>query len=238
MRLARLVAVAALSLAAPVVAQVPMPPPPPAPSPEPVAEPAPAPAATTVSHTRLVTLQPVPWPFGFYSGAFELGLTGKLSLPIGANVTAFTGTTGSSQTSGGNTNTASSTVSVVGVHVEPGINYFLVGKAPAGLWVGGRVELGFVAVTVAQRSSFTSGGSTSTNESASTVSGFTYGGHAMVGYTHVFDVGLTVQGGLGIGIASSTLSTAQSSGSSSSTSQPFFAGGSFGRASLAVGWAF
>ena len=217
-------------------------PPPPPPAPEPVVPVAPvapaAPAPVAVSKLRLVTLQPLPWPLGFYSGSFELPLTDKLSLPIGANVTALTGTGGSSQTSGTNVSTGSSTVSVFGVHVEPGISYFLVGRAPAGLWVGAKVELGFVAVTVGQKSTFTSGGTTNTSESASTVSGFTYGGHAMVGYTYVFDVGLTLQGGLGIGLASSTLSTSQSSGGASSTSQPFFAGGSFGRASFGVGWAF
>lgn len=188
------------------------------------AEPAPTapptvavPAEDTRSHVLLV--QPIPWALGIYGGTYEGALSDKWELAIGWNVSALV----LSQNNNGN----SSSTQLFGVGVQPGVSYFLVGRAPSGLWVGAKLELAYLQYQT---------GSTFTGSSpfSTTTNGFVYGGHAMVGYTYVFSSGFTLEGGVGIGGDGSSLSSSSTGG----TSSPFSLTASLGRISLGAGWAF
>lgn len=181
-----------------------------------------------------VTVQPLLWVLGYYSGAFEFALSDKMSLAAGLNVTAFTVGTSTSFPSGpgGATSTFSASQTVFSVGVQPGLSFFLVGRAPEGLWIGPRVEVAYLAVTNASKST----GGSFPSESSSTTSGLVYGGHVMAGYNTVMANGLMLQVGLGLGFAATSLSTSSSAGGPSSS--PFGVAASFGRVSFGVGWAF
>ena len=188
----------------------------------------PPPAAVAeVVRNKSIIVQPIPWAFGAYGGTFEIALQERLSLVMGLNLAAFTLTT---NTSSGSSSSSSST-SILGGGIQPGIAWYLVGKAPAGLWVSPKLELGYIALTTG--SSFSGGG---VSTSSTTTSGFVYGAHVMIGYTHVTEIGLTFQLGVGVGFTGGSISSSFSGGGTSGT--PVGVLGSFGRLSLGVGWSF
>ncbi len=93
-------------------------------------------------------------------------------------------------------------------------------------WVGPALELQYLSSTTSQ--------SSGSSSASSNLSGFLYGINVMAGYTHRFDFGLVLEGGVGLGFASSSFTT--SSGGSSSP--PFAVTSSLGRLSLGAGWNF
>ncbi len=183
-------------------------------------------------------VQPLAWIFGAYGLGFEVGVTDRLAVVFGANFYAFSVTTSQTFQSGVVAFSSSTTVSVLGGLAQPGISYFLVGRAPTGLWLSPKLEFGYVSVGT----SSTFGDGTTTNGSSSTTAGFVFGAQGMVGYTHAFDIGLTVQLGVGLGFNYTAFNTSSMTTSPSplpmQPTQPFSFLGSFGRISAGVGWNF
>lgn len=184
----------------------------------------------------VVTAQVLPWVAGIYSGGVEMRLNERFSLGLGAQTAALTFIT--------EQNEVTSTTQVLGVGLQPGFSYFLVGKAPSGLWVGPKLELAYVALSTATRSASPTGSRFSTS-----TSGFTYGGHVMIGYNAIFANGLTLTGGLGLGATGFSFSTESNFGNGggggggepsdfTTNSAPTFLTASFGRVSLGAGWSF
>jgi hypothetical protein len=206
--------------ATPAVAPVPAPTPPPIPAPAP-----------EIVRTKEIIVQPIPWAFGAYGGSFEIALMEKFSLVFGLNLFVFTVGTNSTSGTAPNTFSSSNNFSALGGGIQPGIAYYLAGRAPSGLWISPKLELSYLSLTTS--TTFTNG--TNVNTNSSTTSGFVYGGHVMIGYTCAFDSGFTLQGGVGLGYSSSSFSTSSGGGPVGSAVAYL---GSFGRLSLGAGWTF
>ncbi len=182
------------------------------------------------SHHAVLTLEPLPWALGFYGGSFDIAMSEKVALSLGFNATLLTIHSGQ-----GN---SASDLTFSGAGIEPGVHFFLAGKAPSGLWVGPKVELHYYNV---KTTSTFSGGSSGLSTFGSSNSAFLYGGQVMVGYTHVFTSGFTVQGGVGIGYSGSSVSSTsipEPSTVAGKAQDPLILAGSLGRVSFAAGWAF
>jgi len=239
MKRSLLVAALSLALSSEVFAQegaAAPPPPPPSSTPGPV----PPPAVAAEHRTKLISVQPIAWIFGVYGIGFEVAITNRLSFVSGLNFYAFSFMTSQSQAAGGPTTfSTSTTVNVLGGLVQPGIAWFLVGRAPTGLWLSPKVEFGYISVGTS--SNFNNG--TFMNASSTTTSGFVLGMQGMVGYTHAFDIGLAIQLGVGLGWNYTPLSSSSSSTSTggpvvTQPGTPFSFLGSFGRVSVGIGWNF
>ncbi len=193
-----------------------------------------------VRRLNSLTAQPLPWILGIYSGAYERALSERVSFAVGFNAAVLTVI----QQQGDH---ATSTL-VTGGGIQPGVHYYLAGRAPAGLWLGLKAELGHLSLRTTSEADAI-GGKTRVS---TVLGGFTYGGHAMVGYTHVFETGFTLLGGVGLGgtgfsfsSSSETTSTGTGGGTTGGTSTPTttsstptFLTASFGRVALGAGWSF
>ncbi|KFA91665.1 hypothetical protein Q664_20600 [Archangium violaceum Cb vi76] len=132
-----------------------------------------------------------------------------------------------------------------GVGVDPGVHFYLTGRAPEGLWVGPHLELGTYHWTTRNEYLMpepNSGGvELVTVESRSRT--VQYGGSARVGYTAILAPGLTFQVGAGLSALSSrsTLFGTPSAGSGgpANASMNNIRNWSLSpRMTLGVGWAF
>lgn len=217
-----------------------------------------APAAEPDSSVRriVVLVQPIPWLIGAASGtltpllspSFANGLTSlgayvasgeyalnpKVSFSVGLALPASSLASQTGNTPGSPApQSVAQSQSTFGVVLQPGASYFLVGRAPVGLWVGAQLELGYVETTATARQTL----GAVTTSSATTTGGGVAGGHAMLGYTVAWDSGFTLQIGLGVGLAyTGANSTSWSPPASPGAPTP---GGSVafaGRASLGLGW--
>jgi hypothetical protein len=84
-----------------------------------------------------------------------------------------------------------------GVGVEPGVHFFLTGRAPEGFWVGPHLELS----TERQLSRIESAYVQETSQPVVFEAGsrrVSYGGSVRLGYTAIVSPGLTVQVGVGL----------------------------------------
>jgi hypothetical protein len=127
-----------------------------------------------------------------------------------------------------------------GVGVDPGVHFYLAGRAPEGLWVGPHVELSVLHHTKRQDVSTLGGGG-----------GFVpvdlgwrtlqYGASARVGYTAILSPGLAVQAGLGLSVLGSrtaSFSVSSPSGDVLGSALPGQRSWSLSpRMTLGVGWA-
>jgi hypothetical protein len=198
------------------------PPPPPVSAAAPNLELAPEPERNAV-----FTAQIIPWAFGVYGVGYEHAVSETFSITVGANLTLTTVVAANAAP-----NSSRQTVTIAGGGVQPGVAFYLAGPAPAGLWVSPKLELSYLSIT----QGFNSGGGSPSSEFSTTVGGLLYGGHVMIGYTHIFSNGFTLSGGLGIGGGSSSFSTSTSGGGVSSS--PFILTASLGRFAFGAGWAF
>lgn len=175
-------------------------------------------AAGAGEGTISVTLQPLLWAFGYYSGNLEYVLTEKISFDAGMSLLALTTRT--------RTGSFTTSMTAYGIGVQPGIHYFLFGRAPEGLWLGPRLNLAYLSFATKFMNGF---------DSKTVVGGVIYGLSVLVGYTAVFGDGFTVTGGLGLGYAGASFKT-RFDGTPAADSTGL--GGSFGRVSLGFGWTF
>lgn len=222
------IAVLALLATSLALAQAPDAPVPPPPAVMP-ASPAGALPDAERSHFVSLTLQPIPWAIGIYGGTAEFALGSRMSLAVGWNVT-FSTTFATQTFTTTPTSGMSNNWTLAGAGIQPGVNFFLSGRAPEGLWVGPKLELSYLSATLSTTNE--NGGRSTTN--SINVSGVTYGGHVMVGYTAIVGTGLTFQGGVGIGLASASYATTVPGATVSS--QPLVVTASLGRISLGIGW--
>lgn len=81
---------------------------------------------------------------------------------------------------------------------DPGVRFYLTGRAPSGLWLGGNLELQRVW-THSDAPLSTGSGQVITLESNTRM--WSVGGAGLVGYSMVLREGLTVQAGVGFGAA-------------------------------------
>jgi hypothetical protein len=121
-----------------------------------------------------------------------------------------------------------------GVRVDPGVHFYLSGRAPEGFWVGPHVE--------AALSQYSSHGVALGQNGAQTVrttsSVLSYGGSLRVGYTAIFSPGLTVQVGLGLGALSDRTTVTANDPTVDIDTSPRFGWSVDPRLSVGLGWAF
>jgi hypothetical protein len=84
-----------------------------------------------------------------------------------------------------------------GVGVDPGVHFYLAGRAPEGLWVGPHVEFSVLRHQTETDVSTPDGGFVPVSLGSRTLE---YGGSMRVGYTAILSPGLTVQTGLGLAV--------------------------------------
>lgn len=113
--------------------------------------------------------------------------------------------------------------------VGAGLSWFFFGNAPAGLWVGPRLEGGGMTV----RSSF----SANDSQSTTSVGGWFAGASLLVGYTAIMPNGFSMQVGAGFGGGFSRTSGSMTAGG---TTMPIdgYALGIGPKLELGLGWAF
>ena len=121
-----------------------------------------------------------------------------------------------------------------GVRVEPGVHFYLSGRALEGFWVGPHLEAAL------SRSSFSSSVLTPDGERIvqSTSSTFAYGGSVRVGYTAIFSPGLAVQVGLGLAALGDRRTLSSDEPSSDIDTSPQYGWSVEPRLSVGLGWAF
>jgi hypothetical protein len=152
------------------------------------------------------------------------------SVAFAASVTGGVRSTESSQPGSG---TGLVTSQGWNVRVDPGVHFYLAGRAPEGLWVGSHVE-----AALSQHDSYgvliSPDGAQDVKNTTRT---FSYGGSVRVGYTAIFSPGLTVQVGLGLAALNDRATT--------TTDNPAVDGPSHQngwsvepRLSVGLGWAF
>ncbi len=129
----------------------------------------------------------------------------------------------------------------LGAGLEPGVHFYLTGRAPEGLWVGPHLE-----ASVFQHHNVSKGSPAEGAPEATLTSRwrtFEYGGSVRAGYTAILSPGLSVQVGLGlVALARNMKSTSNSMNlgdgmvtTSESSQDGWWVGP---RMSLGVGWAF
>ncbi|WNG53663.1 DUF3575 domain-containing protein [Archangium gephyra] len=140
------------------------------------------------------------------------GLVGQLGAGVEHAVSPHVALVGAVQVSGSLQGTDSfftggsgSSGQTWGVGVDPGVHFYLTGRAPEGFWVGPHLELGTYHWTT-QNEYLTGPGSSGqvelvTVESRSRT--VQYGGSVRVGYTAILAPGLTFQVGAGLSALSS-----------------------------------
>jgi hypothetical protein len=176
----------------------------------------------------VLTVEPLMFAFGQVVGGYERAVSERWSLVAGAHLTA---SAVSQQLPAGATETSFDVQSLI-AGVEPGLNYFVIGRAPEGLWVGPRAEL-YVS---RQQSSWFSEDAT----------GIFLGGGLKAGYTARVLEHLVLEASVGISGRFSAFSTSQPDSSFGLVDPKL---GYFGPVpsrgfaigldpSLAVGWAF
>jgi hypothetical protein len=151
-------------------------------------------------------------------------LTIRTGVRIGAGLAASRGTAGFSE--GNNSHLSAG--------LEPGIRYYLTGTALDGVWIGPHLELSYAqhnALSLIEAVEFESGSQT-----------WRAGAGALMGYSMVVARGLTVQAGVGLGVAySSGRTTMEDTLNPEQPKATVFRsrGWEFAeRATLAVGWSF
>jgi len=120
---------------------------------------------------------------------------------------------------------------------EPGVHFYLAGRAPEGLWVGPHLE---AEVSEIGGKGFTRGpppenGLLDTEHSSTLVS---YGGSVHVGYTAILSPGLSLQVALGLAASTSRSMTSTREGGNTVELPPEERWYVWPRMSLGVGWAF
>jgi len=123
-----------------------------------------------------------------------------------------------------------------GVSVDPGVHFYLAGRAPEGLWVGPHVEASWDRMSGHYRLVTPEGYLPVDNSMRS----LQYGGSARVGYTAILSPGLSAQVGLGLTAlrGRSTIVNALADGTGS-VERTLERGWSLApRLTVGVGWAF
>ncbi|OJT21334.1 hypothetical protein BO221_26275 [Archangium sp. Cb G35] len=175
------------------------------------------------------------------------GLVGQLGAGVEHAVSPHVALVGSVQVSGSLQGTDSlytggsgSSGQTWGVGVDPGVHFYLTGRAPEGFWVGPHLELGTYHWTT--RTEYLTGLGSSGEVALVTVDSRSrtvqYGGSVRVGYTAILAPGLTFQVGAGLS-ALSSLNTIFGEPSTVSSSMNNIRNWSLSpRMTLGVGWAF
>jgi hypothetical protein len=118
------------------------------------------------------------------------------------------------------------------VRVDPGLHFYVSGRAPEGFWVGPHLE-----AVLSRTRSFTTvlgpGGTYQTNTTS-----LSYGGSVRVGYTAVFSPGLAVQVGLGLAALSERIETTSDNPVIDLDTRPRYGWSVEPRLSVGLGWAF
>ncbi|WNG13449.1 hypothetical protein [Cystobacter fuscus] len=121
-----------------------------------------------------------------------------------------------------------------GVRVDPGVHFYLSGRAPEGFWVGPHVE-----AAMSQYNSYGLALGQNGSQTVRTTSNvLSYGGSLRVGYTAIFSPGLTVQVGLGLGALSDRTTMTSDAPSVDIDTSPRFGWSVDPRLSVGLGWAF
>lgn len=146
-----------------------------------------APAEQEVEWRRTAVLvDPFRVMNGTLGGEVHYAVNDRFSALVGVRVSGFA-TRGEWQVLEGETITG---VSSWQIHATPGINYYLTGRAPGGLWVGPRLEY--------TRQDFrVDGGGTAPPATTS------FGASALLGYSAVLPYGLTLMAAGGVGVTHS-----------------------------------
>jgi hypothetical protein len=129
----------------------------------------------------------------------------------------------------------------LGAGLEPGVHFYLTGRAPEGFWVGPHLEASVFQHRSVSKGAPSEGAPGTTLTSAWRT--FEYGGSVRAGYTAILSPGLSVQVGLGlVALARNMKSTSNSvrlPDGTPTTSESNDDGWWVGpRMSLGVGWAF
>ncbi|MCY1073061.1 hypothetical protein [Archangium lansingense] len=193
------------------------------------------------------------------------GLVGQLGIGVEHAVGSYVALVGSVQVSGALQGTESllpggsgSSGQTWGVGVDPGVHFYLTGRAPEGLWVGPHLELATYHWTVQNEYLMgrpdvpLSEGDLVTVETRSRT--VQYGGSVRVGYTAILAPGLTFQVGAGLTALSSRNTNfgtprVEGGGAATDVEGQQLLGSGFGpnnirnwsvspRMTLGVGWAF
>ncbi|ATB30130.1 hypothetical protein [Melittangium boletus] len=123
-----------------------------------------------------------------------------------------------------------------GVSVDPGVHFYLAGRAPEGLWVGPHLEASWERMSGHYRIVTPDGGLPVDSGMGS----LQYGGSARVGYTAILSPGLSAQVGLGLSALRGRTTIVNASADGTGTvEQTTERGWSLApRLTVGVGWAF